>query len=142
MAGLDLTAHRVWNPKTGHGYHDHATLIGPTGGAVDARDFTCSAPMDDGKGPIPAAVTLRFEVSAGDHGIAPGRYQVELRHRRDVDWTVPFVLPLDRVCHANEAHCEVEVRRDGALVARTNGGHETIDLVTSIELAGRRRDGA
>jgi hypothetical protein len=134
---VNLTAHRVWNPRNGRAYRDHATLLGPGGVAVDVRDFTCSAPRDDGKGPVPTRVTLGFDVPAGEHGIARGRYEVDLRHRPDLDWTVPFTMPLDRVCHAREAHCDVEVRHDGVMIAETKGGHETIDLRSSLEVEGR-----
>src|SRR5262249_50846109 len=94
--GVHLSAHRVWNPRNGRPYRDHASLLGPRG-AVDATRFTCSAPLDDGTGPIPDRVVLGFDVPEG-HGVRSGRYEVVFRHRTDVDWMVPFTMPLDRVC--------------------------------------------
>jgi hypothetical protein len=123
----------MWNPRTSRTYRDFAALLAPNGATITLEGVVFSTPHDDGRSPIPSVATVRFAVPENAHGVAQGKYEVVFEHTPEFDWTVPYACPLGWVCLAHEAHCRVDVVRDGIrAISGSSGAQETIDLVRSL----------
>jgi hypothetical protein len=133
--GTNLIAFQTRAGLSGTVWRQTVTLADKKGRLVSGEDIAFKFDGFIGKPPGAVKTTLTFTVPKSDTDVAPGNYELRFTYDTSIDWNVNYRLNKLMKIEAQEAHCKVEVWRDGVRQPDAKATQEMMDTLKGLRPA-------